>query len=87
MEHDGLGMTAEGTSTMLKRLGKATRVRSNHHGFRRGFAVRQMKSGLANKVIRALGGWESPHMASHYAATLTFDDALQLCKQVNGREA
>ena len=86
MKHDSLEITADGISTMLKRLGKATGIKCNPHSFRRGFAVHQVKSGLSNKVIQALGGWESPDMVSHYAASLTFDDALQLYKQVNGGE-
>jgi len=78
MEHDSLGITADGISTMLKRLGKATGIKCNPHSFRRGFAVHQVKSGLSNRVIQALGGWESPDMVSHYAASLTFDDALEI---------
>ena len=68
---------------MPKRLGKATGIKCNSHSFRRGFAVRQVKSGLSNRVIQALGGWDSPHMVSHYAASLTFDDALIIYKTVN----
>ncbi len=83
MKHDSLGMTGDGISTMLKRLGQATGIRCNPHSFRRGFAVHQVKSGLSNKVIQALGGWESPDMVSHYAASLTFDDALKIYKVVN----
>jgi integrase/recombinase XerC len=82
-KHDSLGITADGISTMLKRLGKATGIKCNPHSFRRGFAIHQVKSGLSNKVIQALGGWESPDMVSHYAASLTFDEALQLYKDVN----
>jgi len=83
MKHDSLGITADGISTMLKRLGKATGIKCNPHSFRRGFAVHQVKSGLSNKVIQALGGWESPDMVSHYAASLTFDEALKVYKVVN----
>ena len=83
MKHDSLEITADGISTMLKRLGKATGIKCNPHSFRRGFAVHQVKSGLSNKVIQALGGWESPDMVSHYAASLTFDEALELYKAVN----
>ena len=83
IKHDGLGITADGISTMLKRLGKATGIKCNPHSFRRGFAVHQVKSGLSNKVIQALGGWESPDTVSHYAASLTFDEALKLYKVVN----
>ncbi len=83
MKHDSPGLTADGISTMLKRLGKTTGIRCNPHSFRRGFAVHQVKSGLSNKVIQALGGWESPHMVSHYAASLTFDDALTIYRAVN----
>ena len=81
--HDSLGITADGISTMLKRLGKATGIHCNPHSFRRGFCVHQIKSGLSNKVIQALGGWEPPDMVSHYAASLTFDDALKLYNVVN----
>jgi len=37
-----------------------------------------VKSGLSNKVIQSLGGWETPDMVSHYAASLTFEDALEI---------
>ncbi len=81
--HDSLGITEDGISNMLKRLGKTTGIHCNAHSFRRGFCVHQVKSGLSNKVIQSLGGWESPDMVSHYAASLTFDDALELYHKVN----
>ena len=70
---------------MLHRLGQATGIKCNPHSFRRGFCVHNVKSGLSNKVIQALGGWESPDMVSHYAASLTFDDALKIY-QAHNRE-
>lgn len=73
--------------TMLKRLGKATGIQCNPHSFRRGFCVHNVKSGLSNKVIQSLGGWESPDMVSHYAASLSFNDALELYRRVNNRGA
>jgi integrase len=82
--HDSLGITTDGISTMLKRLAKATGIHCNPHSFRRGFCIHNVKSGLSNKVIQALGGWESPTMVSHYAQSLTFDEALVLYKRVNG---
>ena len=81
--HNSLEITADGISTMLKRLGKATEIHCNPHSFRRGFCVHNVKSGLSNKVIQSLGGWETPEMVSHYAASLTFDEALNLYRQVN----
>ena len=45
--------------------------------------MHNVKSGLSNKVIQSLGGWETPDMVSHYAASLTFDEALSLYKSVN----
>jgi len=81
--HNSLEITAEGISTMLKRLGKATGIHCNPHSFRRGFCVHNVKSGLSNKVIQALGGWESPDMVSHYAQSLTFDEALSLYHRIN----
>jgi site-specific recombinase XerD len=82
-KHDSLGLAPNGIQTMLQRLGQATEIKCNPHSFRRGFCIHQVKSGLSNKVIQSLGGWESPDMVSHYAATLTFDDALKLYKVVN----
>jgi integrase/recombinase XerD len=81
--HDSLEIAPYGIQTMLQRLGQATGIRCNAHSFRRGFCVHNVKSGLSNKVIQSLGGWESPDMVSHYAASLTFDDALKLYKVVN----
>ena len=81
--HDSLEITADGISTMLKRLGQDTGIHCNPHSFRRGFCVHNVKSGLSNKVIQSLGGWESPSMVSHYAQSLTFEEALSLYKVVN----
>ncbi|MFC1925521.1 tyrosine-type recombinase/integrase [Chloroflexota bacterium] len=53
------------------------------HVFRRGSCIHQVRSGLSNKVIQYLGGWETPNMVSHYAQSLTFDEALELYKSVN----
>jgi integrase/recombinase XerD len=82
--HDSLGMNFYGIQTMLVRLGKATGIHCNAHSFRRGFCVHQVKSGLSNKVIQSLGGWETPDMVSHYAASLTFEDALKIYQAKNG---
>jgi site-specific recombinase XerD len=81
--HDSLGITPHGIQTMLQRLGQATGIRCSAHSFRRGFCVHNVKLGLSNKVIQSLGGWETPDMVSHYAASLTFDDALKLYKVVS----
>ena len=82
-KHDSLDMTSYGIQTMLLRLGQSAGIHCNAHSFRRGFCVHNVKSGLSNKVIQSLGGWESPDMVSHYAASLTFDDALKVYKTVN----
>jgi len=81
-KHDSLGITPHGIQTMLQRLGQATGIRCNAHSFRRGFCVHNVKLGLSNKVIQSLGGWETPDMVSHYAASLTFDDALKLYSDI-----
>ena len=81
--HNDLEVTRDGISTMLKRLGKTTGIHCNAHSFRRGFCVHNVKSGLSNKVIQSLGGWETPNMVSHYAQSLTFEEALSLYKSVN----
>ncbi|HEY77638.1 MAG TPA: site-specific integrase [Dehalococcoidia bacterium] len=82
-KYDTLGITPYGIQTMLQRLSQTTGIRCNAHSFRRGFCVHNIKSGLSNKVIQNLGGWETPAMVSHYAASLTFEEALNLYKTVN----
>ena len=86
MRHDSLEIAPEGITTMLERLGKTTGIHCNAHSFRRGFCVHNVKSGLSNKVIQALGGWETPNMVSHYAQSLTFEEALSLYNKVNDRQ-
>ena len=83
-EHAHLDMTAKGIQTMLQRLSKETGIKCNPHSFRRGFAVHQFRSGLSTRVIQSLGGWETIAMVERYSKSLTFDDALQLYKQING---
>jgi len=70
---------------MLHRLGHANDIKCNPYSFRRGFYVRQVKSGLSTRVVQALGGWEQLSMVEHYSKSLTFYDALQLYKQANGQ--
>ena len=82
-KHDSLEITLDGIQTMLQRLGQATGIQCNAHSFRRGFCIHNVKSGLSNKVIQSLGGWESPDMVSHYAQSLTFDEALKIYKSMN----
>jgi integrase/recombinase XerC/integrase/recombinase XerD len=85
-EHDSFELTADGIQSTLKILSRKTDIRCNPHGFRRGFAVYQVKSGLSTRVVQALGGWETIAMVERYSKSLTFDDALQLYRQVNGSE-
>jgi len=85
-EHDSFGLTSEGIQTVLKILSRDMGIRCNPHSFRRGFAVHLVKSGLSTRVVQALGGWETIAMVERYSQSLTFDDALQLYKQVNGGE-
>jgi integrase/recombinase XerC len=82
-KHDSLEVTTKGIQTMLQRLGQATGIHCNAHSFRRGFCVHNVKSGLSNKVIQSLGGWETPDMVSHYAQSLTFEEALKIYRDVN----
>jgi integrase/recombinase XerD len=82
-KHDSFEINKGGAQTMLKRLKAETGIQCNAHAYRRGFCIHNVKSGLSNRVIQSLGGWETPAMVSHYAASLTFDDALSMYKAVN----
>ena len=81
--HDSVERSAKGIKSMLWRLSNETGIHCNTHSFRRGFRVHQVKAGLSTRVVQALGGWEQISMVEHYSKSLTFDDALQLYKQVN----
>ena len=69
---------------MVKRLSKETGIRCNPHSFKRGMATHNLKSGLSTCIVQALGGWESIVMLERYSKSWSFDDALQLYRQVNG---
>ncbi len=86
---EGVGsyeLTAEGIQTTLKILSRKTDIHCNPHAFRRGLAVHQVKSALSTRVVQAIGGWETIVMVERYSKSLTFDDALQLYKQVHEGE-
>lgn len=44
----------------------------------------QGKARLSTTLVQSLGGPESIAMVERYTESLNFDDALQLCRQVNG---
>ena len=82
--HDSFGLTAEGIQSVFKILSRETGIRCSPHALRRGFAVHLVQSGLSTRVVQSLGGWESIAMVERHTKSLSFDDALQLYKQVNG---
>jgi len=45
-----------------------------------------VKAGLSARVVQSLGAWGTIAMVERYSKSLTFDDALQLYKEVNGGE-
>jgi len=85
-KHNSLGITSDGISTMLQRLGHATGIHCNPHSFRRGFCVHQVKSGLSTRIVQVLGGWETINMVERYSRSLSFEEAFRLYQQVNSGE-
>ncbi len=83
-EHNSFELNTRGIKTMVQRLSKETGIRFSCHALRRGFCVHNAKAGLSTRVVQSLGGWETISMVERYSKSLTFDDALQLYKQVNG---
>jgi integrase/recombinase XerD len=83
IEHDTFGISKAGTQTMLRRLKVESGIPCNPHSFRRGFCVHQVKSGLSTCVVQALGGWENITMLEQYSKSLSFDEALNLYRQLN----
>ena len=82
--YNNFEINRSGVATMLKRLGKETGIKCNAHSFRRGFAIHNLKSGLSTRIVQALGSWESIVMVERYSRSLSFDDALQVYRNVNG---
>jgi integrase/recombinase XerC len=83
-EHDSFEISRAGIKTMLKRLSKETGIRFSAHALRRGFCIHNIKSGLSTRIVQNLGGWESISMVERYSKSLSFEDALQVYKDVNG---
>lgn len=81
--HDTFEVTRGGAQTMLKKLKVESGIACNAHSFRRGFCVHQIKSGLSTRVVQSLGGWENITMVEQYSKSLTFDEALNLYRQLN----
>jgi site-specific recombinase XerD len=82
--HTIFGMTPRGVQDVLTRLTVTTGIKCNAHSFRRGFACNLHKKGLSTLSIMHLGRWSSLDMVARYTKSITFDDCLELYKQVNG---
>ena len=76
------GINMWGIESMLRRLGKATRIQCNPHTLRRTFACLLRKAGLDTMTIKDLGRWESLEMVQRYTRTVTFHDSLRLYQEV-----
>jgi integrase/recombinase XerC len=83
-EHDSFEISRAGIMTMLRRLSIETGIKCNPHSFRRGFAIHNLKSGLSTRIVQSLGGWDSIVMVERYSRSLSFDDALEVYRSVNG---
>lgn len=81
--HDNFELNKGGAQTMLKRLKAETGIQCNAHAYRRGFCVHQVKSGLSTRVVQALGGRQQISMVEKYSKSLSFDQALNLYRQLN----
>jgi len=81
--HDGFEINKGGIQTMLKRLKAETGLQCNAHSFRRGFCVYLVKSGLSTRVVQSLGGWEQISMVEKYSKSLSFDEALNLYREID----
>jgi integrase len=82
--HNIFGTKPRGVQDMLSRLTATTGIKCNAHSFRRGFACNLHKKGLSTLSIMHLGRWSSLDMVTRYTKSITFDDCLELYKQVNG---
>ncbi len=82
--HDTLfGMKPRGIQDMLTRLSQKVGFPCNAHSFRRGFACHLHKRGLSTLSIMNLGRWSCLDMVTRYTRSITFDDCLELYKEVN----
>jgi len=75
-------MKPRGIQDMLTRLSQKVGFPCNAHGFRRGFACHLHKRGLSTLSIMNLGRWSSLDMVTRYTRSITFDDCLELYKEV-----
>ena len=75
-------MKPRGIQDMLTRLSQKVGFPCNAHSFRRGFACHLHKRGLSTLSIMNLGRWSSLDMVTRYTPSITFDDCLELYKEV-----
>jgi integrase len=76
------GMKPRGIQDMLTRLSQKVGFPCNAHSFRRGFACNLHLKGLSTLSIMHLGRWSSLDMVTRYTKSITFDDCLELYKEV-----
>ena len=71
-----LGLTPNGISIMLYRLGKATGLRCNAHAFRRTFACESVRNGMNLFYVQSLLGHSTLTMTRLYAEQVDSEDAI-----------
>jgi len=67
---------------MPSRLNIAIGIECDAHNFRRGFACDLDTTGSSTLDIMHLGDWEDLSMALRYTGSITFEDCLEHCKQI-----
>jgi site-specific recombinase XerD len=73
-----------GITQMIQRRSRDAGVTVTAHSFRRGFAVKWLRSGGSEVYLREIAGWRSPRMVERYVSALKQEEALDEHERIFG---
>ena len=82
VDHRGRALGPEWLYQMVKRLGERAGIPDLHtHRFRHTFAMNALRSGMPERVLELIGGWE--RIPDTYLRTLDAGDAAEFHRQMS----
>jgi integrase len=71
---------------MLARRSTKAGVRAPAHAYRRGYAVRWLRTGNSETLLKAIAGWDSPEMIKRYTSSVVAEEALVAQRAFNASQ-
>ena len=71
---------------MMARRSKKAGVRAPAHSYRRGYAVRYLRAGGSETLLKATAGWETAEMIKRYTSSVVAEEALMAQRAFNASQ-